>query len=854
MTAHRPFHNAKRCEQGKSESLHALLNALNNPLVVFRRSQGQIIDANPAAAELYGYSRTEMLRLCMRDLSLHLSVEAILGLPSNPLPYQQLHRRRNGDSFPARTEILSIADNEDAWMIAAVYEQNASDDQMNDVDMLNSPSPTEGSNARTESKGSAPLLNRSSQRIIQAALDGYVCLDLRGRFLDVNDSYAQMTGFSRSELLHMSISDVEATETPSQTIAHIAHVLEKGSQRFQTSQRTKTGEIIFLEVSATRDAHSLHRLHGFLRDVTPQKNAEDALRRSEEKFAKAFILSPDIVSLSTLDGGKYLDVNSAFESHSGYTREELLGRSAFDLGLWPKREARQEMIAQLVAGKEIRNWEVPFKRKDGTVRTGQLSAELIHIGEKPYVLAVIRDVTDLISSDRMIKFQAQVLNAISQAVVVTDLQGLVLFWNRASEAMFGWTEQEILGQNVHDLAGPGSQDPRVIKALGATISEGTWEGDVLAYRRDGAAFPVSVSSALVDVGISGSVSIVSIVTDISERKRSEAALRESEQLHRELFEKTADPIGVAAIDGRILDVNPAACVVFDRTQEALLSLRLQDLAQSRWKEIQASMQVVFEKGQGLFEWSTQDSRKEPRFFELHVRHLQYKGQQAVLGIARDITQRRQMEELLRASLEEKSVLLQEMHHRVKNNLQIVASLLNLGKSQITDPAAIGLISESCRRIELMASVYELVYQSEDLTSIDFAQFLRRSATDLLEASSDNRPRITFTSTLAPLRLSLQPTIYLGIVVHELISNAVKHAFLGRETGHIELNVSIDDTGAFTIRVFDNGIGIRPSVNIEGSHSLGMRLVEILVRQLGGQILIQADKGTTCMIIFPSVPK
>jgi two-component sensor histidine kinase len=219
-------------------------------------------------------------------------------------------------------------------------------------------------------------------------------------------------------------------------------------------------------------------------------------------------------------------------------------------------------------------------------------------------------------------------------------------------------------------------------------------------------------------------------------------------------------------------------------------------------------------------------------------------------VARNITERKQAEEQLRTSLKEKEVLLREIHHRVKNNLQIISSLLNLQASYIKDQATVEIFQESQHRVKSMALVHETLYQSKDLAVIDFAQYTRQLTGYLLSAygvTSEVEVRIDFDRML----LNSDTAISCGLIINELVSNALKHAFPS-ETGrtaeiHIDLHL---DNHQVTLAVSDNGIGFPPEIDFRQTETLGLQLVNLLVAdELEGEIELDRNKGATFKITF-----
>jgi two-component sensor histidine kinase len=216
----------------------------------------------------------------------------------------------------------------------------------------------------------------------------------------------------------------------------------------------------------------------------------------------------------------------------------------------------------------------------------------------------------------------------------------------------------------------------------------------------------------------------------------------------------------------------------------------------------------------------------------------------------ELARRTQVEAQLKLSLREKEVLLKEIHHRVKNNLQVISSLLYLQMEAIADAQLRARFEEGQHRIQAMALIHETLYRSSDLAQVDFAQYLRTLTAHLGEAYSLNPQRIKLTVAVQEVRLSLDSAIPCGLLLNELLSNALKHAFPDGRSGEIsiELRVEPPATGVLTVR--DTGIGFPDAVDFRSTASLGLQLVCLLAEQLGGTLLLERQGGTHWTLRFP----
>jgi two-component system, NarL family, sensor histidine kinase UhpB len=202
---------------------------------------------------------------------------------------------------------------------------------------------------------------------------------------------------------------------------------------------------------------------------------------------------------------------------------------------------------------------------------------------------------------------------------------------------------------------------------------------------------------------------------------------------------------------------------------------------------------------------------------------------------------------LRSSLKEKEVLLQEIHHRVKNNLQIIASLLSLQSGYIRDPQMVVKFQESQGRIRSMALIYEKLLHSESLAKMDLADYVRSLADVLMRTCTDNA-NVTLESQLAPVPVSIDTAMPVGLMLNELVTNALKHAFPGGRAGQLLLALGSDADGQITLRVLDDGIGLTPGFQLEQASTLGLRLVRMFAKQLRARVSLHSEPGHTAFDI------
>jgi len=217
----------------------------------------------------------------------------------------------------------------------------------------------------------------------------------------------------------------------------------------------------------------------------------------------------------------------------------------------------------------------------------------------------------------------------------------------------------------------------------------------------------------------------------------------------------------------------------------------------------------------------------------------------VIGAASDITKLKEIENKLQSSLAEKEVLLREVHHRVKNNLSVVDSLLSMQTKYVKDAEALKSISDSQRRIHTMALIHEQLHQSQDFGKIDFCEYLQRLVNNLYSSNSDHINHVDLTTELNPVVLDIDMAVSMGLIVNELLTNAFKHAFPYQEQGLIAVKLyKSDGDRRLNLIICDDGVGMPAQINLQDTNSLGLRLVRILAQQLRANLKMSSAIGTS----------
>jgi PAS domain S-box-containing protein len=338
------------------------------------------------------------------------------------------------------------------------------------------------------------------------------------------------------------------------------------------------------------------------------------------------------------------------------------------------------------------------------------------------------------------------------------------------------------------------------------------------------------------------------------RKRNEAELAEKEQFLSSIFRSIQDGLCVLDKNFNILEANPAAEKWFDLT----LPLEGQKCYQAFYGRPEpcepCPTRRALETGLPSMEvipFFRADNR-ETRWLEIFAFPLVDRKSGLTSGAIeyiRDITDRKITENQLKESLREKDILLRELHHRVKNNMQVISSLLNLQANHTSDPVAREMFRETQRRIRSMALVHEQLYQSANLSRINFASYLDHLSSHLFQSCGVSTHRVKLKKQTEEIFLEVNTAIPLGMIFNEILTNSLKHAFPGEREGEIRITLTRVEANRCLLEVADNGVGLPEDFSLEESQTLGLQIVHTLSQQIQAEIKIDRSQGTSFQIFF-----
>ncbi|WP_286243788.1 sensor histidine kinase [Methanobacterium ferruginis] len=335
---------------------------------------------------------------------------------------------------------------------------------------------------------------------------------------------------------------------------------------------------------------------------------------------------------------------------------------------------------------------------------------------------------------------------------------------------------------------------------------------------------------------------------------AEQALKEREERYRTLFEYFPNYVVVLGLDGKIMDLNHAAAKFSPLPREDTVGMYFTDL-QSITGEDSSYYQELFAKflaGEevGTFESRLISREGEIRIMEIHPAPLYKNGELfAVQVIAQDITERKKAETEITASLQEKEMLLGEINGRVRNYMHMISSLLELQSVYMKDGENREVLKDNKNRVKSMLLIHDGFSISEDFALIDFSQYTKKLIGFITDSYQVDTERIKMITRTDGLMLDIDAAIPCGLIINELLTNAVKHAFPGDRKGKVSVEFGLDNHENDVLIVKDNGVGLPDTINFNKSGTMGFQLVNTLVNQLKGSIILSRDEGTTFQIIW-----
>jgi PAS domain S-box-containing protein len=679
---------ARETQQALQATLPVLLDTAPDCILVVNHD-GRIVLANARIENMFGYPQEELLghpiEVLLPDQFRKAHARHRVSYFSTPYTRPMgtdldlIGRRKDGSEFPVDITLSPLKTEQGLLVISVVR----------DI---------------TERKRTEEALRESEEKyrtIIQNIEDGYYEVDIAGNFTFFNDSLCRILGYPPGKLMGVNNRQYADAETSKQVYQAFNKVFrtEQPRQEFDWPIIRKDGTKRYIDTSIhlIRDAAGKPiGFRGIVRDITERKQAEEALRLSEERFSKAFNASPVIVTVSSLAEGRFLNVNDSFLRTTGFRRKEVIGRTSLELNLWPEPGDRAKLYQVVQEHGSAHNLELNFRMKSGEMRLLRYSAETITVAQEPCLLVVAEDITERKRAEEALRESEERFRSMFEAtaigVAVADMNGRLVESNRRLQELLGYSGEELHRMVFTEFTHPddATADMELFKELIAGKRD-HYQMEKRYIRKDGRVVRGRLTVSLMRSAGNEPQFAIAMVEDITERKRAEEALRQSEAEYRSLIQGAAYGIYRSTAEGKFLDVNPALVAMLGYDSEA--ELLAANLATEIYRDPGERARVVaqyLERWDGLeVEWKRKDGAPiTVRLSGRAVRDAQ--GKLAYFeGIAENVTEQRLLEAQLRQAQKMEAVgrLAGGVAHDFNNLLMVMRGYteLLLGRLGANDP-------------------------------------------------------------------------------------------------------------------------------------------------------------------------
>ncbi|MCW3084957.1 MAG: domain S-box [Bacteroidetes bacterium] len=858
-----------------SEERFKILSNATFEGIVFSES-GKIIDANDQFVKMYGYDSVQ--EVIGKDMIEDFIVEdqkamafKFLRLPKSD-PYEVQTIRKDGTLITVETKAQNIPYFGKTIRATVIY--NITDRKEYEFNLRESERKL--STLMNNLPGMAYRCDKDSEWTMEFVsegcfeLTGYLPKDLIGNhkksFAGIVLPEDKNVG---KEQIRQAIKNKTFFEIEYRIITakgETKWVWEKGEGVFSES-----GELLFLE--------------GFISDVTHKKEYELEITRSRENYKSLVDYSPDGVFIH-IDGKVVFANPSALKLAGMAAVPEDITYSLYDFLLPEYKEKITQRIESAMNGKPQDFIELKIRSLDGEIREVETKPILIKFNGKNAVLTVVHDISTQkqlvkeqmraqiaeetnelleqeITKRKVIQLQLQesqkytrlIINGSIDMICASDKQGFITEFNAAAQRTFGYTSQEVIGKHMSMLFENAEQ--RITITDDELYRKGAYAGEVYNVRKNGELFTSFLSASILKNEEGEIIGAMGVSRDISEVKKAEERLYAQSAKLNAVFESSSHMIWTVDrnIDLTSYNKNHAIFLKKNYGVNVYIGISMVSGETVSTKEYNSfwikKYESAFKGDPQHFETKFVDPNARTVWREIFLNPIydELNNVVGVSGIGHDVTEKKFAEEKIRQSLKEKEVLLKEVHHRVKNNLQVISSILNLQSSYVKDPGTLNILKESQNRIKSMAFIHESLYQTKDFSSINFSEYVVNLSQNLIQSYSNFENEIKLNLDIQNVFLNLDLAIPCGLIINEIISNALKYAFVDKKDDcEITIQMVLKDE-SLVLFIADNGIGLPKEIDYRNTQSLGLQLVVTLTDQLNGNIEMNSDNGTKYTIIF-----
>ncbi len=697
------------------------------------------------------------------------------------------------------------------------------------------------------------------RELVERASDVLYQTDANGLFTLCNPATSRITGYSEEELLGKHYLELAHPDYKKavERFYGLQFVKKIRETDYEFAILTKDGQTVWLtqRVQLLMEGEDVVGFQSICRDITELKKAQIALQDSEQRYRQLVERAADIIYQIDVNGF-FTVCNPAATRITGYSKEELIGKHYLDL-IHPEYKKPAERFYGLQFVKKIPEtyYEFAAVSKQGeTVWFAQRVQSLFEGEHNCRISSYLQRYNATQESPDSARGKRKTLSPTRRAFARRDLRASrsrnafsrIVRWR----ALWAWSARRTSLAKRSWI----SIIRTVTKRQGKGIKELLEVDDLLPpvelklIRSDGSIADVEVAAAALIY--QGQRAYQVVVRDITDRKRAEEALRKSEQQYKMLVETMGETVVSIDENGMVKFVNNRFCEISGYSRDEIIGRSVWDFSgQADLQVIQEQMELRRQGFGGSYETVLTTKHGEEKHVIVSSEPV-FAADGAFRGsfmVITDITERKLMEERLKGSLQEKEVLLKEIHHRVKNNLQIISSLLQLQSFHLQDKSSAGVLEDLESRIRAIAAVHEKLYQSESLMKIDVNEYIQDLAEHLFYSYGPSTGGIGLIVDIKDISCGLDTAVPMGLIVSELVSNSLKHGFPDGRRGSVTISLNLVPGEEFELTVSDNGVGMARDLGEAGSETLGLSLVKSLADQLHADIRTRPYAGHTLQI-------
>ena len=582
-------------------------------------------------------------------------------------------------------------------------------------------------------------------------------------------------------------------------------------------------------------------------EIAKKKAAEEALKQTERKFQKFTELLPEGVCETDLYGNITFANEKALKVF-GYTARDLKKKLNILQIIAPfDKERALNKLNSLYKGEYSGSDEFIAMKKNGEIFPIIIHANVVFQNDLPVGLrTVLVDITQQKKNEEIIRQNAEKLSLMIDnspiGVCSTDLKGYFQSVNPAYCSMLGYSQEELIGKHFNEFTHKDDINKNAElydKLVNRELQYFDLEKRYI--RKDETVIICRLRSQIVHDVSGKPLFEIAVVEDITERKKALEELKRREEFNYALFQY--NPIETMVVDdqGRIMQINQA--IINNRTRAPEIgAVMYKDYAAEHEIDMYDNLMRCIKTGKTMH---VPESSYKEKIWMIQIAPFK----EGAIITAMDITARKHAEHELLKSLQEKDVLLKEVHHRVKNNMQIISSMLKLQARHITNEETLQHLNDSQNRVRSMALIHEKLYQTDDFEEIDYYDYIHSLVNYLTLSYRELMKRISIQIDIKDIWLDINTSIPCGLIINELITNSLKYAFPDGRKGIISISITKTKTEKLILEVKDNGIGLPKDFSMENIDSLGLQLVTALSKQLHASIDINTDEGVCFTLEF-----